>query len=362
MNQETETGTALVPIQSLVPTVVFAAGGADPILEKLEETVRAVVYDVTTAQGREGIRSMAYKIARSKTALDNMGKDLGEEFLRKKQAIDAERRKIKTRLEALQEETRAPLTAWENRIAEHEAAINSLNALIIGHEQTVESVQERIDMIHPIMLRDWQEYAEKANQTADTVRSALLNRIAEIRKAEAEKAELERLRREEEARKQAEREAQIAAAAAAQAKAEAERAAEAARVEAERKAQETAAQIERERQAAEARAKAAEAAQALAEAKALQRAQEAEAARIAAEEKAARDAQAAAQAERDRIAAEKQAEAEAQKQREADTQHRKRINREALEDMVALGISEADAQTVIIGIAKGNVRNITIKY
>ena len=50
--------------------------------------------DVSTPGGRQVIRSTAYKIARSKTALDEMGKGLGEDMRAKVNAINADRKRI----------------------------------------------------------------------------------------------------------------------------------------------------------------------------------------------------------------------------------------------------------------------------
>ena len=62
------------------PVDLFRPGGADDILKEIKQRVNSVVYDISTEKGRDEIRSMARKIASSKTAIDNMGKELKSEW------------------------------------------------------------------------------------------------------------------------------------------------------------------------------------------------------------------------------------------------------------------------------------------
>lgn len=106
-----EQGGALVVLGTLTPQIVFGdPGSVDAILEKIRAEVRGTKRDISTKTGRDQVRSTAYKIARSKTLLDNMGKDLVADLKAKTGAIDAERRRIRDELDALQEEFRKPLT------------------------------------------------------------------------------------------------------------------------------------------------------------------------------------------------------------------------------------------------------------
>ncbi len=93
-------------IQQIVPAEFFKAGGSEDILTKLETEVRAraAKLDISTDFGRKEIASLAYKVARSKTALDKSGKDLTEDIRKQKEAIDAERRKVTERLDSLKDE------------------------------------------------------------------------------------------------------------------------------------------------------------------------------------------------------------------------------------------------------------------
>ena len=110
------TPTDLVAFEIRLPTDLstsFRGGGIDAILARVETDARAVHADATTSKGRDVIRAIAFKVARSKTALDDAGKKLNEDARTQINAVDAERRKVRDRLDALRDEVRAPLTKWE---------------------------------------------------------------------------------------------------------------------------------------------------------------------------------------------------------------------------------------------------------
>src|ERR1700676_4896268 len=99
----------IIDTDALTPATVFAPGGVEGILSKIETEVRAIDRDISTPDGRENVKSLAYKVARSKTALDEMGKELVSGIKTQAATIDAERRTIRDRLDALKEEVRGPL-------------------------------------------------------------------------------------------------------------------------------------------------------------------------------------------------------------------------------------------------------------
>src|ERR1700729_269981 len=107
--------SALALVETVTAVQVFTENGLDSILERIEKEARTTALDISTPKGRKEIASLAHKIAKSKTALDKMGKDLVSGWKDKAKKVDAERARAWDRLEALQEETRQPLTEWENR-------------------------------------------------------------------------------------------------------------------------------------------------------------------------------------------------------------------------------------------------------
>lgn len=74
---DTMESTALaIPERTELVALFTKEGGIDPIIARIEAEVRSHVPDVTTKRGRDAIASLAYKVARSKTTLDEAGKSL----------------------------------------------------------------------------------------------------------------------------------------------------------------------------------------------------------------------------------------------------------------------------------------------
>ena len=302
--------------------------------------------------------SLAYKVARSKTALDNVGKELVAELKEVPKKIDAERKRMRDLLDSWQAEVRKPLTEWEEaeaaRVAKHEAGIRAIKecgqGLIGGQPQPFgvlfHELEERI-----VVDSSWEEFETEALHAKSSALASLKALFEEHQKREAEQAELERLRAEAAAREQREREERIA-----------REAAEAERLAAERRAQE-------ERDAATRREAEAKAAAERRELELKLQAEHAEREKVEAQrraEQAERDAQARAEAA---AAAERQRQADEQARieretaaREADKAHKKAINNEALAALIAGGMPEECAKQAVILIAQRKIPAIAITY
>ena len=320
---------ALVVIETLTPAVYAEPGGIEALIAKLEADVRSVTTDVSTLKGRKEISSLAFKVARSKTALDDMGKDLVADLKKQTGAVDAERRKIRDRLDALRDEVRKPLDDYEaaeaSRVAGHERAIADMVTLAMfdSAEPSVADIKDRLSQLSELPAREWQEFAKRAEATRAETFAKLTVMLDAATAREVEAAEAQRTAAEAAARAKKEREDRIAAEAADQARLVAEaKAARELRIVAD-------AQREAEQQKADAidRANKAERDAATAAAKA-------ESDRIAAEQKAEQERVAAIDAERRRVAAELDAEQAATEKRERNKAHRKRINSDALAALV----------------------------
>lgn len=270
---------------------VFAPGAARNFVAGIEKRARdeAAQHDGSTAASRATLVSLAHKVARSKTALDDMGKTLTEEWRVRTNAVNEERRMIRERLDALKEEIRAPVTEFEqrekNRIQAHEDALLEIISLgDLPHGCGRDEIENRLHALGDMQPRNWDEFATKATREKERAYAVLTAALAAELARKREQAELARLRSEAEARERKEREERIAA-----------EAAEKARLESERKAQE---EREKAARAAEEQRKALERAQ--------DAAAEAERARIEAEQRAAKEAaEAEARAQREREDAER---------------------------------------------------------
>jgi hypothetical protein len=355
--KEKLTNTELATIAPETALAVFSAdNGLDPYIEKIRAEIAAFVPDTTTKKGRDEIASMAYKVAKSKTYLDNAGKDLVAELKAIPAKIDAERKRMRETLDALKDQVRQPLTDWETLEA---ARVEALQARVAGLEnakslewENADEIRETLAWVTSVVVDDsWQEYQVQGVIAKAATLDAIGKALSAREKYDAEQAELAKLRAEAAAREQADRDAAIA-----QQAADAERQRAEREALAERQRVEAAAQAERD-----AAAKREADAKADAERRELElrlQAEKAQRETLEAQQRADR----AAQVERDRIAAEQaQAQAE-QAAREADRDHKKKINTAALADFMAGGMTEDCAKMAITLIAKKAVRGVAITY
>ena len=340
--------TDLVVIEKTNALAVFTSQEQlDPLIEAIEKEARSLVPDLSTKKGRDAIASMAHKVARSKTYIDNAGKDLVAELKALPKQIDESRRLVRERLDALKDEVRRPLTEWEveqERIKAEEA----MNAM---HEEAL-VMNAEFDRQRAAKIESDHEMALLMNEKIDREREEARQK-AEQAKREHE----ERIKRE--AEEKARREADEAAKREIEAAAAREREATLAKERAEREAKELAEKAERDRIEAEQRAErekkeAAEKAerdkqQAIAE---EQRKAHEEAERIKRENE---------QKEQARLAEEKRIKDE-EARRAADKEHRKIVNNKALQDLISAGVPEECAKLCITAIAKGNITAISINY
>lgn len=298
----------------------------DPLIEAIEKEARSLVPDVTTKKGRDAIASMAHKVARSKTYIDNAGKDLVAELKALPKQIDESRRVVRERLDALKDEVRRPLTEWEEeqeRIKDEEA-MNALHAeALVMNEEFDRQLADRIESDHEMALLMNDAFdREQADKAAEAERQRIAHE-EEIKRLAAAAAA-----REVEQRAQRERE-------------------EAALREAALKAQ--AEQAERDRIAAEQKAEAEK-----------QAAVEAE--RRKAQEEADRIRREAEQREQARLAEEKR-KADEQARREADVKHRKAVGTEIVKALLAnTSLTRDQAIEVLTEVKDGRIPHTGISY
>jgi hypothetical protein len=354
MNDQTqiETGTALALPSGSNLTAMFAKPEqVDDVISRIEAEARSHAPDLSTAKGRKAIASLAHTVARSKTTLDAAGKSLTDDARKQISVVDAERRKIRDRLDALKAEVRKPLDDWEaaeeKRVERLKNALQSLTPAPVQMLDT-ETITAEIDRIKAITIDDgWAEYQEIADAKKEHALTDLAQWYDAAKVREDQAAELARLRAEaeERARKDAEEAAaKEEAERQAQAKAEQERLA-AEKAEADRIAAEEAearrieaekVEAARREQAERDKVKAAERARKQAEEDAARREKEAAERHAREIAEAKQREEAAAQRERDRITEEQRQSDAARAKREADQAHRVRIRNEIADRLKTL--------------------------
>lgn len=160
--------TDLIEIPEFAPVMLFTEKGMTPVLEQIEAKVAEFKPDLSTATSRKEIASMAAKVSRSKTLLDDVGKKLTEDARKQIKAVDGIRKHMRDRLDNLRDQTRQPLNEWEAkdqlRIDEHQANLAELTALTkIEDDATSGQIKMRITMLGKIAVDDqWQEFKDEA--------------------------------------------------------------------------------------------------------------------------------------------------------------------------------------------------------
>lgn len=372
------TELAAVPPAETALAVYSKPNGLDPWLDQVRAKVdefKKVLPDLRTRKGRDAYASMAHSIAKSKTALEAVGKDISAKQKEIPKLIDAERKRVWDTLEAWQKEVRKPLDDWQAaedaRIDKHNDAIQRIKDLVIF--EAAPTSGDLANIIADLELLEigesWEEFLADAAQVKDQTLIKLRTLHAERARYEAEQAELTRLRAEAEAQAQRDHDAQIAREAA-----EAEREAAARREQelreqaaaaqraAEQAAREAEAEAERQRLQLQLQAEQAERAAAQADANRIAAEQRAEQERIAAEQRQAEAVEQARLAEVARQQAEANEAARQQQEREADQAHKVKIMGAAKEALMLMNITEELAKAIVLKIARREVPNITIQF
>ncbi|SPX92019.1 Uncharacterised protein [Morganella morganii] len=259
--------------------------------------------DLSKAKNRDAIKSLAYKVTQSKTYIDKAGKAVVDELKELPKKVDASRKQCRDELDALSEEIRKPVTAWEDAEKARVAAEELVKQIERDHEEALQ-----------------------------------MNELHDLRKAEEE-------------RKRIEHENEIKRQAAEQARIEAEQKAQRDREAAELKArQEVEAAAKREREAREEQERAE-----LEKQEAIANAEREKLAAVEAERRKAEEA------ERTRLA-----EIERQKQeelkRQANKEHQRKFNREALQALTEAGFDDKTATKFLELVIKGEVPHLSMNY
>ncbi|MFM1273695.1 hypothetical protein WFM03_08005 [Yersinia enterocolitica] len=174
----------------------------ESILQQVEKEVNSFVPDVSTKKGRDAIASLGLKVAKTKTYLDGLGKDLVTEYKEVPKKIDASRKTVRDRLDALKEKVLLPKLEFE---AEQERL--KLEAERIAAEEAYSAMwQEAHDMDAVITIRIAEKAAAK--KESDHEMALLMNDAFDRTQAD-KKAEDERLQKERDDRIAAEAAAKV---------------------------------------------------------------------------------------------------------------------------------------------------------
>ena len=350
MTESTNTELALPVINPEQYPALYVAGGLDPYYQQIREQVMSEVPDVNSKKGIDRIKSLASMVSRSKTAVEKPGRDYLKHLKEQPKIIEAELRDWVSKMDALRDEVRYPVTELEQkekaRIAALDQRLNEIHKLGSCAEFDVlpsETINAWIEKLDAIAIdATWDEYRDRASAAKEAAKVKLSSALQTRLTWEAQQAEIAMLKAKQEEKDRLQREEQI-------------------RINARHEAEQ---QALRDKLAAE------------------QREQEAKDAKERAEKQLEQERLEAA--ERQRVAVERAAEQERQRHLEeqkriqyeveqarieadikaADVEHQRAFNREAIADLLAHTpeLTEQQAIKILTAIIRSEIRHISIQY
>lgn len=220
MSEPTAEGKALFVVPSPSDVLLHEEKLEAFITDVVRPEISALSVDLTTKKGRDEVKSLAFKVTRTKTFLDELGTELAMEARAKVKQVDDARRRVRERFGELRDEVRKPVEEWEakesdriDRVAAFFSGMRDISR--ISEIDTSKSLTARLAALtafalDPDLFRESLDEAEGARQDAV---NALEAAIPRLKQAEADKAELASLRafqaekaRQEAAQQAAERE------------------------------------------------------------------------------------------------------------------------------------------------------------
>lgn len=294
------------------------------LYSEIEAAISAHKPDLSTGVGRKAIASLAYKVTRTKTALDEAGKELNAEARKRIEVIDARRREVRARLEDYAQAARQPLDEWEaaeelRQLQARRVLELIADAATLKHGDTSETIAARLETLKSVTIDAavFRDGTEEAQERRSAAIAMLETSIARAKEAEERERELEARAREAEAKERELEELRK------------QQAAQLAELERLRAAEEERAQRERV---------------------------EAETTRndppAAEEEEAATEAQGEPQPQ--------PAAASAEPSGEVD--HKRRVNTAARNAIEAVGVDRSTATEIVRAIIRGDIPGVTITY
>ncbi len=206
--------TAIAVLVEHNPVIVLTdEAKRDSLFAHIQREMDEFVPDLSTKKGRDAITSFAFKITRTKTAIDNAGKKLNEQARAQINVVDAARRDAREKLDAMAKAVRQPLTDWEtaedDRISRCRDVIAWLKAAaVVTIADTAAAIRERGMEVwgKELPADDFRDLLPEAQGAKDHAVSTLKEALARLTREEEERAELEKLRAEKEERDRADAE------------------------------------------------------------------------------------------------------------------------------------------------------------
>ena len=216
-DNELETSKELVIIESKDALSIFTTEDKlKHLYDEIQSKACSIVPNVYDPIGRAQIKKIAYTVARTKTYIDGIGKELVSEYKELPKRIDAGRKYIREHLQELQDSLKEPLLQWEAEQLRLQIEQEIINCWDEAHEhnrihdaikESELEAQRKAQAEHEKLIRQQaieqeRKRAEKEKEEAELRHQAELKRAEERRLMEIEQ-EKERVRREERQKQEA---------------------------------------------------------------------------------------------------------------------------------------------------------------
>lgn len=322
---------------------LYTKENIDLIIKGLEEKEEKFTGDVSTKKGRDKIRTFAAKFTTTRTTIEKPGADYVRELKLVPSRIIAEKKRFIDACNRIRDKARAPLTEYENIRKRIDESIGRLMQKVRLHEEGSECIAVDIETILSINTdKIVEDKREQYISAVDQALSAQFGFLFAAIQDENDREELDRLRKEKEAREAEEKRQADIKAAEARARKEAEEKAEAERLRAIASKEKAEREAERAKEDAE-RAKKEEKERADREIAAAKReAEEKENARVEAEARAKKEAE------------------DEKKKREADEELRDKAIIKIARSLAATGITAGQARKIAVMLINNEVPHTTV--
>jgi len=190
---------SLIEVNENKLETIFTKAGIDSVIAQVKEHVRVFVPDITTEEGRKEVAIMGKKINRSKTYIDSLGKGMVSGMKAECKKIDNIRKYCNEELDALKVDFLAPLTEIEEQLKERMEGIKNraeqlrqLGIVVGQHGQyfSLEILIANLESVNGTIIDStWHDWMAKASDLKDMAIQNLTNAIGIVEAQEKDKKE-----------------------------------------------------------------------------------------------------------------------------------------------------------------------------
>ncbi len=161
-----------------------------------------------TADGRTNLASIAYKVRRTKTYLDNLGKSLTEEWAKNKKLVDNSRKSVREFLDTLAEKIKEPVKQFEIKDdARKEKIQGYIHELISQYEdslahQTRQALEKNINTLNELSISEdlFQEFYNTAIEEREEILEKLNAQLSMVIERESIQKQRQLMQQEQDKR------------------------------------------------------------------------------------------------------------------------------------------------------------------